>query len=161
MCGPALLILTLAAAEPPAGARPASAADAVRRADAQRCAALAARDLDGFLALLADDALFFPDRMPVAKGKEAVRTLLAPFFDPKGPSLRCEAATADVSRSSDLAYVTGTYDEKGTDAERGPTRGHGKYVAIWRRRGGAWRLVLHIGNAEPPAERDFGPPPQP
>jgi uncharacterized protein (TIGR02246 family) len=134
----------------------------VRRADVDRCAALAARDLDRFLPLLADDAAFFPDGMPVSRGKEAVRTLLAPYFDAKGPAMRCAPEAVEMSRSADLAYVTGTYDVTGTAAQRSPTGGHGKYVTIWRRRkGGAWKLVLAIDNTQPPPEPDFGPPPIP
>lgn len=156
-----LLFLAASAGAGPSKGDADDARAAVRRADLDRCAAMAARDLGRFLSLLSDDVAFFPDQMPVARGKEAVRELLAPFFDPKGPSMRCEPGTAEVSRSMDLAYVTGTYDEKGTAAARGPTRGHGKYVTIWRKSGRAWKLVVHIGNAEPPAERDFGPPPEP
>jgi len=144
------------------GARAAGPRAAVRQADIDRCAAVAARDMDRFLALLADDAAFFPDQMPLARGKAAIHELLAPFFDPKGPTLKCEPMTADVSRSGDLAYTTGTYDVGGTPAERSPTRGHGKYVTIWKRRpGGAWKLAVDVGNGAPPPEPDFGPPPLP
>jgi uncharacterized protein (TIGR02246 family) len=156
-----LLILAAAANAGPADGVLAAARAGARRADLDRCAAVAARDLDRFLALLSEDVAFFPDQMPVARGKQAVRTLLAPFFDAKGPGLKCEPGAVEVSRSADLAYVTGTYDMTGTAAERSPTRGHGKYVTIWRRRGGAWKLVLAIDNTQPPPEPDFGPPPLP
>jgi ketosteroid isomerase-like protein len=66
-----------------------------------------------------------------------------------------------VAASGDLAYTTGTYLVKGTDAERSATRGHGKYVTVWHKRGGRWRVAVDIGNGAPPAERDFGPPPPP
>lgn len=140
--------------------RAAGARAILRLADVDRCAAVAARDVDRFLALLADDVAFFPDQMPVARGKAAIRELLAPFFDPKGPTMRCEPATAHVG-SGDIAYTTGTYDVTGTAALRSPTGGHGKYVAIWKRRGGAWKLAVDIGNSAPRPERDFGPPPLP
>ena len=64
------------------------------------------------------------------------------------------------AEAAHLAYTTGTYLVKGTDAERSPTRGHGKYVTIWRKRGG-WKVAVDIGNGAPPPERDFGPPPPP
>jgi uncharacterized protein (TIGR02246 family) len=156
----AILAITSGAAASDPSARVTDARSRVREVDAARCAAMQARDLDRFSSLLSDDVAFFPDQMPVARGKAAVRELLAPFFDPKGPAMRCEPKTVDVARAGDLAYVTGTYDVTGTEAERSPTRGHGKYVTLWRRlRGGAWKLA--IGNAEPPRERDFGPPPPP
>jgi uncharacterized protein (TIGR02246 family) len=153
------LLLALMLAGPASGATAAQAA--VLRLEKERCAALAARDTDRFFSFLSDDAAFFPDGMPVAKGRAAVRALLVPFFDPKGPTVRCEPAAATVSRAADFAYVTGTYDETGTPAARGPNQGHGKYVSIWRKSGRTWKLALHIGNDEPPARPDFGPPPQP
>jgi uncharacterized protein (TIGR02246 family) len=157
----AALLAAQAAAAPVANARETRAQAAVRRVDAARCTAVAARDIDRFLSLLADDVAFFPDQMPVARGKAAIRELLAPFFDPKGPAMKCEPATAHVG-SGDIAYTTGTYDVTGTAAERSPTGGHGKYVAIWKRLpGGAWKLAVDIGNSAPPPERDFGPPPLP
>jgi uncharacterized protein (TIGR02246 family) len=158
------MVLAVVLAAAAGGAVPKSVGPraAVRQADVDRCAAAAARDVDRFLSLLADDVAFFPDQMPVARGKAAVQELLAPFFDPKGPAMRCEPATVQIAGSGDLAYTTGTYDVTGTAAERSPTRGHGKYVTIWKRRpGGAWKLAVDIGNGEPPAERDFGPPPLP
>jgi ketosteroid isomerase-like protein len=134
---------------------------AVREADARRCAALAARDLPGFLSLLADDVAVFADAHPRIVGKAAAQTLLAPFFDPKGPAWSCVPSTAETAASGDVAYTTGTYLVKGMGAERSATQGHGKYVTVWRKSGGRWRIVVDIGNSAPPAERDFGPPPPP
>jgi ketosteroid isomerase-like protein len=161
MIVPLVLLLT-SPAQPGSAAHAGGTAarTAVRRADTERCAAMAARDLDRFLTLLADDVAVFPDQQRPVQGKAAVRELWAPFFDGKGPSLRCEPSTAEVARSGELAYTTGTYLTTGTEAERSPTRGHGKYVTIWRKRGG-WKVILDIGNASPPVERDFGPPPPP
>jgi len=156
-----LMLMTAGLAPVAPATGPAGARAAVRRADVDRCAALAARDEDRFLALLADDVALFPDRQALVKGKTAARQLLAPFFDAKGPSVSCEPLTVEVAASGELAYTTGTYVVKGTEAERSPTRGHGKYVTVWRKRSGAWKLAVDIANNSPPAERDFGPPPAP
>jgi uncharacterized protein (TIGR02246 family) len=158
----AILAITSGAAASDPSARVTDAQSRVREADAARCAAMRTRDLDRFSSLLSDDVAFFADQMPVARGPAAVRELLAAFFDPRGPAMRCEPRTVEVSRSGDLAYVTGTSDVTGTEAERSPTAGHGKYVTIWRRdRAGKWKLILAIGNAEPRPQQDFGPPPTP
>jgi ketosteroid isomerase-like protein len=157
-----LLLLLASAAEPGRAAKAGLAARAaVRRADAERCAALGARDQDRFVFLLADDTVVFPDQAPPVEGKAAVRTFWAPFFDAKGPTLSCEPVTVEVAASGDLAYTLGKYSMKGVPAERSPTRGHGKYVTIWRKRNGGWKVAVDIGNGSPPPERDFGPPPPP
>jgi len=153
-------VLALSAAQPKKSTA-AVAKAAVRQADAQRCAAASARDFERFLSLLADDVEVYASDHPIVKGVPAAREFFAPFFDAKGPGLGCEPLTAEVAASGDLAYTTGTYLTKGTEAERGPARGHGKYVTVWRKRGGRWRVVVDIGNASPPKERDFGPPPTP
>ena len=153
------LLLAMVLSGPTASTAHAQAA--VLAADKERCAAVAARDAPRFFSLLSEEAAFFADGMPVAKGKEAVGALLRPFFDAKGPAMRCEPQAVEASKSADLAYVTGTFDVTGTEADRSPTRGHGKYVTIWRKRERAWKLVLAIGNSEPPAQPDFGPPPPP
>ena len=154
------MVLALSAAQPKKSTAAGGGA-AVRHADTQRCAAAAARDFDRFLALLADDVSVFASEHPVVQGRAAAREHFAPFFDPKGPSLTCAPKTVEVAASGDLAYTTGTYLRKGTADERKPTRGHGKYVTVWRKREGRWRVVVDIGNSSPPEERDFGPPPPP
>jgi ketosteroid isomerase-like protein len=156
-----LLVIALAGTAGAAKTNVTRARAAVREADVRRCAAVAARDLDRFLALLADDVAFFPDQRAIVQGKPAARTLFAPFFDAKGPALRCEPSTAEVAASGELAYTTGTYLVTGAEAGLSATRGHGKYVTVWRKRGGRWLLAVDIGNGTPPVEPDFGPPPPP
>ena len=163
MNGSLLLLLAAAASAGPATkAGVATARAAVRQADVDMARAAAARDLDRFLSFLADDVSFFPDGAPIAKGKPAVRVLWAPFFEAQGPALSRTPATVEVAASGDLAYTTGTFEVKGTDAQGKATHKYGKYVTIWRRRpGGGWKVAVDIGNDVPPPERDFGPPPLP
>lgn len=156
------LSVLLSAAEPGRAAKAGlGARAAVRQADADRCAAIAARDQGRFLALLTDDTVVYPDQAPPVVGKAAVGTFWAPFFDAKGPTLSCEPVTVEVAASGELAYTLGTYLMKGVPAEQSPTRGHGKYVTIWRKSNGRWKVAVDIGNGSPPVERDFGPPPRP
>ena len=156
-----MMLMASGVALPAATTGPTAARSAVRRADTERCAAMAARDFDRFLSLVADDVAVFPEQQPLVKGKPAARVLWAPFFDAKGPAMSCTPLTADVAASGEVAYTTGTYLLKGGEAERSPTRGHGKYVTIWRKGRGGWKVAVDIGNGSPPPERDFGPPPTP
>lgn len=135
------------------------AAAAVRRADKERCAAVAARDFDRYLSLFDTNVAVFPEQRPLVKGKRAARDLWAPFFDAKGPAMTCTPVTVEVAASGDMAYTTGTYQMKGGEAERSPTQGYGKYVTIWRKVGGRWKVAVDIGNGTPPPQPDFGPPP--
>jgi len=49
----------------------------------------------------------------------------------------------DVSHSGDLGYTRGTYEI--TDATNRVSE-RGNYVRIWRKEGGAWRIVLDVAN---------------
>lgn len=155
-----ILLAAAAGAAPKAKAGVATERAAVRQADVDMSKAVAARDVDRFLSFLAEDVSFFPDQAPIAKGKAAVRELWAPFFEPKGPALSWEPVTVEVAASGDLAYTTGRFVLKGTDAQAQLSHRYGKYVTIWRKRpGGAWKVAVDIGNGSPPPEREFGPPP--
>lgn len=54
-------------------------------------------------------------------------------------------AKADVASSGDLGYVYGTYELKAKPADEKPAE-QGNYVRMWKRQGGAWRVVLDVTN---------------
>jgi ketosteroid isomerase-like protein len=114
--------------------------EAVRAADAALSAASGRRDLEGFLALVADDALF-AGAGGVAEGREAVRASWARLFAPDGPRLTWAPQRALAAASGDLAFTIGHYRL----AAREPAEG--AYVTVWRRPpGGAWRALLDMAN---------------
>ena len=52
---------------------------------------------------------------------------------------------ADVSRAGDLGYAYGTYELKTKASDEKPAE-QGNYVRMWKRQGGAWRVVLDVTN---------------
>ncbi|HWP94450.1 MAG TPA: nuclear transport factor 2 family protein [Gammaproteobacteria bacterium] len=56
---------------------------------------------------------------------------------------------AAVAVSGELGYTWGYWELRGTDGEGRPYARYGKYVSIWRREDGEWKVVLDIGNEGP------------
>ena len=54
----------------------------------------------------------------------------------------------EISASSDLAYERGAYDFAAT-IPQGPITDTGKYVLVWQKVGGEWKVISDIFNSNP------------
>lgn len=115
-----------------------------------------AGDVDGILAVLADDASLLPPGGPMVSGEPAIRPLWAQFVENPGFALDVELHRVEMSRAGDLAYSVGTYEVTVHDANGRPVTERGKGVEIWRKGpDGVWRHVVDIWNPDaPPAPQD-------
>lgn len=114
-------------------------------------AAAARRDLDGMMAIYADDAQeLLPDMAPLV-GRDAIRAFYRGLIE-QLPRFAHHFAPEDitVASSADLAVARGSY--RFTPDTLDPQLVHvGKYVGVWRRRQGDWRLFINISNSDEPA----------
>lgn len=125
---------------------------ALFRLDKEWAQAAAARDLEKTLSFWADDAQVFPPGQPAVVGKEALRRYVAESFSLPGFSIRWETSGFVISASRDMAYGFGTNTVTLNGPDGTPMTEHGRAVAIWRKdKGGAWKCVLDMWNAEPAA----------
>ena len=98
-----------------------------------------------FSAYAADEVrLFRNDHLPFV-GKRAIATALS---SSKGV-LTWQPAFADASRSGDLGYTYGTYEEK-TD---GVMTAKGNYMRFWKKQGEVWRMVVDVADPLPLTEK--------
>jgi uncharacterized protein (TIGR02246 family) len=104
-------------------------------------AAAAKADTAAIGGLYTDDAQAFPPNSDVVKGRAAIQQMWKGVFDSgvAGASLE----TSDVESQGDLAYETGRYEMKLKD---GKAADRGKYVVVWKRIGGEWRIHRDIWN---------------
>jgi uncharacterized protein (TIGR02246 family) len=111
------------------------------------------KDADKILAHYADDASLMIPNMPVAKGKDAIKTALTGMLSDKNLALSFAASTAEVSKSGDLAYTQGTYTLTMTNPKtKKPVTEKGKYVTIYKKQSdGSWKAIEDINNADAPA----------
>jgi ketosteroid isomerase-like protein len=96
------------------------------------------------------DAVIFPERSELITGREAI----ARYWTPK-PGRRVTRHVVTPTRivvEGDHAYDYGTFEIAGErdGTKWGPFRG--KYVVVWRRDQGTWRMQLDIWNSGPQPE---------
>ena len=134
--------LVFAALSPSAAVR----ADDVRQAvDAGNRAFIAAflrHDARAVSELYTEDAQVIAPGAPVARGRSAIAASWQKAMDSGIKDVRLD--TADVESAGDLAYETGTVRLVGKDGAATTAR----YVVVWKRAGGQWKLHRDIWNGE-------------
>jgi ketosteroid isomerase-like protein len=153
--GAALVIsVVLLAATPTRGLRAQVAVDrktaeaAIIKADEAFCQATIDRDINRFLALVAEDATFGGGTPSQQRGRDAVAKAWAPYFRPDGPTLTWKPTKAEVLASGDVGYSTGLSEQrsKGPDGTIRVSRGN--YLTVWRKQSdGSWKAVFDTGSA--------------
>jgi uncharacterized protein (TIGR02246 family) len=150
-CGCLALVLFVSACgqQTPPDTR-ASDESAIRDLDAQWSKTAAANDLEGSVSYYSDDASVLPPNAPIATGKQAIHAAWASLLAPAS-SVSWQVSKVDVSRSSDLAYAMGVYQETFRDSQDKPQTDHGKYVEVWKKQAdGKWKTVADIFNSDLP-----------
>ena len=120
--------------------------------DVQWLNAEQAKDVDTVLSFFADDASSFPPNASIVTGKEAIRAHLSEAFSRRDFAISWQTTKVEVSRSGDLAYSHGTYEETVNDPEGNPVTDKGKWVTVWEKQpDGTWKVVADIWNSDQPA----------
>jgi uncharacterized protein (TIGR02246 family) len=144
----------LACQQPPPPSPPDTrAADerAVREADAAWSKAWAAKDLEGSLSFVADDASVFLANAPIVTGKESIRKWASELMANPGFAGSWQASKVEASRAGDLAYVVGTYQLTLNDAKAKPVTDRGKYLTVWKKQpDGTWKALVDTANSDLP-----------
>ena len=125
---------------------------AIREADRQWVAAVAARDLDRTVGVDAPNALFMAPNAPQAAGTAAIRSAWAGLFQLPNLSLSFAPTSIRVSRDGTMAYDVGTYSF-GFDGPQGRVNDRGKYLVVWEKVNGQWKVAADMFNSDLPAGR--------
>jgi len=142
-----LTVLTLAALTATnMTARQGDARAAIEAANKQFAAAFAKGDAAALSAMYTTNAMAFPPNGEIARGQAAIQNIWKGAISAglKGVVL----TTAEVETHGDTAHEVGTYemrDAGGKPADRG------KYIVIWKREQGQWKLHRDIWNTNMPA----------
>ena len=108
-----------------------------------------AGDVDGLVALHAEDAVVSAPGAPAARGHAAIRELFVKDIAASakaGITLNI-GAVSDVGVSGDLGWEWGTFtatDKSGTTVDAG------KYVTVFARKNGKWLIIRDIWNSDMP-----------
>jgi ketosteroid isomerase-like protein len=123
-----------------------AAAQSVMRADNAFSASSAQQGFaTAFKQYATDDALLLPENNVAIRGKTTILESLQGM--PSGTSLTWSPQGADAS--GDLGYTWGIYTLTGKNNTGQATAGYGKYLSIWKRQSGSWRLAMMMVNNTP------------
>jgi uncharacterized protein (TIGR02246 family) len=156
-----MCVLLLAACSQPAPAvtapKPDLAAEekAVREMDARWQKVAQAHDAAGEAAMFADDGVAYREHQDPVVGPAAFQAYVTKFNadNPKG-NVTWTTDAIRVSESGDLAVQTGEYHFSGL-GPKGAGEDKGRFVTVWRKVGGQWKVAHDIGSTTMPE-----PPPQ-
>ena len=110
----------------------------------------AANDLEGTVSYYSDDATLLPPNASAVTGKPAIHALWASMLSP-GSTISWQANKVEVSRSGDLAYLTGSYSDTAKDPQGHVVTDHGKEVEVWKKQpDGKWKVAADIWNSDLP-----------
>jgi uncharacterized protein (TIGR02246 family) len=121
---------------------------AIEAANQQFIAAVAKGDAAALAGMYTTAAIAFPPNGEPAKGRAAIQKLWQGVVASgiKGATL----TTSEVETHGDTAHEVGNYEMK---VEGGKVVDRGKYVVIWKREQGQWKLHRDIWNTSmPPAK---------
>ena len=144
------VVVMLVACQPPGGA-PAELAVADKAAIDSIDHPFAPMAIKGDYAALvkayyADDAVFLAPNMPAATGHPAIEAAMHTFPPITAFTLRTE----EIAGAGDLAYVRGHYTMTMSPPGMPAVSDSGKYLEIWRKQGGGWRVTRDMFNSDLP-----------
>jgi ketosteroid isomerase-like protein len=145
-CGLMLLSPCGAAAEPND-----AAVAAIRTADLAWSKAFARKNLLQSVAALTYDASLMAPNHPPVFGHAGVKRALSVLFKQRGLKLGWSPIDVGVADSGDLGYSRGSY-KLDVIASGKPVHDRGKYVTIWKKQDGAWKVYLNSFSSDLPAK---------
>lgn len=111
----------------------------------QWIAAFNARDMDALMAMYTRDARVLPPNAPMEQGRAAIAASFGELID---AGLSTTLTSVEAVASGDLGYHLGTYT---LNAQDGTVIDNGKFIELWRRIDGAWKITHDMFSSDRPA----------
>jgi len=104
-----------------------------------------------FMSAMAEDAMVLAPDAPVAKGPDAIRTMMTGLASLPGFEVVWTAESAQASADGTLGFTVGSYAMKVPGPDGKLVSVSGKYLTVWRKQpDGGWRVVADMFNANGP-----------
>src|SRR5579884_3485958 len=121
--------------------------EAIKQIREARIGAINLGDIDGWMALYAEEAVQMPPNTSANIGKRKIRPLLNDFLTPYR-SAAYALSMDEVHVAGDWAFERGSYKITLTGKEGGSIQDIGKYIMIYQRQpGGKWAMAREIWNS--------------
>ncbi len=134
------------ASPPDRGTDAAAEAVAVRALDSTLNAAIQRRDLESVAAAYAPNGALLWQNDPRISGP-AIRQAWAQAFGLQGFGLRLHSQMITVSRMGDIALDEGSLELE-LPGPGGVARTPGKYLVVWQKTDGAWKILYDVYNTD-------------
>jgi len=105
------------------------------------------RDTAVVTSVYAQDALLVPPTGPAAQGRDAIKTTYAELYRLPGLAFTFETGELHLSSDAQMGYEVGSYTSR-VRASNASADDQGKYVTVWEKREGRWRVVAQMFNSE-------------
>lgn len=126
--------------------------NAIRNLEDQWTVALQTGDAEKIMSFHAPEAVGMRPNQPILVGLDAIRNRTVSMFADTTLLFNTYTGTIDiieVSASGDLAYARG-HDEITTKTKEGLVKDIGKWVDVWKKIDGQWKVTVSIGNSDNP-----------
>jgi len=124
--------------------------DIIRNLEDQWAVAFRATDTEKLLSLYGTDAISMSSDKPTLIGLQAIRKSIESLVTDTTllfNSYKYTTEAVEVSASGDLAYVRG-HDEITLKTKDGLVQDKGRYIDIWKKLDGQWKIISVISNGE-------------
>jgi len=123
----------------------------VRAADAAWLKAYQAKNVEKSAAFFGEQGSMLVPNTPILTGRGAIARFIARSFATQDYKIAWHPNKADVARSSEFGYTSGTYKLSFKDASGKAIADNGKYLMVWKRRAnGAWKVLFDMSNSDRP-----------
>ena len=101
-----------------------------------------------FASWFADDGVTLNNGQPAVQGQLAIAGQAT--WDPKNYQLTWYAEGARMGPSGDTGFTWGHYEAHGQNAKGQPTTTSGRYITVWKKVGGHWKVALDASADDAP-----------
>jgi uncharacterized protein (TIGR02246 family) len=158
----AALAMALGGCDKAAGGKGADA-DSVKKAiqadEAKWNEQFKSKDTEGLVGHYADDAFFAAPGVAGTSGSTNIRQVYATASTDPAFEIHFKSDKIDVSKSGDMAYARGKFDEQYTDPKTGKVMSDsGSYITVYKRQDdGSWKAVEDFASADPGTTKPVPP----
>jgi ketosteroid isomerase-like protein len=127
------------------------AEQALRDADQAWFKVFAAKDLKKSVDFCLADGSVLPPNEPIATGHEAIEKNFAGFFALPNLMIDWKPTKTQIAGSGEMGVTSGVYQMSFTGPNGSTIKDTGKYVTVWKKEKGVWKVWLDIFNSDLPA----------
>jgi ketosteroid isomerase-like protein len=130
------------------------AVDALRAADAAWLKAYRAKDLEKAAPFFDERGCMLVPNSPALTGKAAIAKFIAKSFAIRNYKIAWHPTRAEVARSGELGYTSGTYRMSFKNESGKTVSDNGKYLMVWKKQpDGAWKVLFDMSSSDRPRDR--------